>query len=124
MRLHILLFLSIVSLLSGCASDDPTTTVQAYLEARVEADAVQMQQLACADFEDQARLQAESFRALNAELQDVSCETVSQTDSEATVRCDGQIVTSYDGENREFPLKMYSLVQSRAGWLMCGESDG
>jgi hypothetical protein len=116
----------IVLLLAACeqtSAGDPSAPVLAYLEARVATDVDTMRQLSCADWEAQAVIQSESFDAMNAVLEDVTC-SVSGDDGDFTlVQCDGRIITTYNGEQREWDLKTYRVRQEDGEWLMCGEAE-
>jgi hypothetical protein len=119
-----LLFLCLILTLAACASQgDPTETVESYLNARVESDADELRNLACADWESQAALQADSFRSMDARLEDLVCTQGEAAGEFTLVSCDGRIVTTYDGETREWPLGTYLLLQEDGEWKMCGEAD-
>jgi hypothetical protein len=113
---------TVLLLLAACGQSDPSAAMMAYLQARVEADATKMQNLACAEWESQAAIQAQSFRAMNAQLQDVTCATGAQDGDFTLVSCDGRIITSYEGENREWELGTYRMKQEDGEWKMCGEA--
>lgn len=100
----------------------PEQIMYAYLLARVAADAGQMQALSCSAWDGQAALQAQSFRAMRAELQGVSCSTVQQGETSAIVSCGGQIQTEYNGETRQWPLGSYQMTLEGGQWRMCGEA--
>jgi hypothetical protein len=110
--------------LTACApsDSDPSAAMMSYLQARTEADATKMQSLSCAEWEDQAAIQAQSFRSMNAELQDVSCTTGGQEGDYTLVSCEGEIITSYNGENRAWELGSYRMKQEDGEWKMCGEA--
>ncbi|MCC6805338.1 MAG: hypothetical protein IT319_20835 [Anaerolineae bacterium] len=110
--------------LAGCSqSGDPGAAMVKYLEARATADADAIRGLSCAAWEGQAVAQADSFRSMNARLEDVTCRQ-SGTDGDFTlVTCDGKIVTTYNGENREWALGTYRMAQEDGEWKMCGEAQ-
>ncbi len=128
----LLLLVAISSLLTACNTDGADTpsgnndaavnAVMRYLEARVATDRSAMQAVSCAAWEAQAGIQAESFRSMNAQLEDVVC-TASTEDGATLVTCEGQIVTSYNGENRSWPLPVYSVTQEDGDWKVCGEAE-
>lgn len=100
----------------------PAQVVQAYLAARVQSNSREMQALSCAAWDPQALIQSQSFRAMNAELRDVSCATTSETAGQAVVACDGVIVTHYNNQTREWPIRQYQLIQENDLWQICGEA--
>ena len=115
--------LAFVGALSACQkSDDPVATVQAYLQARVQSDATQMVNLSCADWEAQARIEAASFKSMNAKLEGVTCQVNSSDANNALVSCQGKIVTAYNGETRDWPPAngLFKLVHQQGEWRMCG----
>ena len=119
-----LLFLLSIILLSACSSgDDAAGTMQSYLAARAQADATRMQSLSCAAWESQALIQAQSFRSMNAELDGVMCHSIGAEGGYELVQCDGRILTSYNGENREWALGTYRMIKEDGEWRMCGEAE-
>jgi hypothetical protein len=121
------LLIGTLLLLAACSGSgggsDPSAAMMAYLQARVEADATKMQNLSCADWEAQAAIQAQSFRAMNAQLKDVTCTTGDKDGDFTLVTCGGKIITSYNGENREWELGSYRMTQEDGEWKMCGEAQ-
>ncbi|MEO8393418.1 MAG: hypothetical protein ABI700_10545, partial [Chloroflexota bacterium] len=62
-------------------------------------------------------------RSMNAKLDNVSCKA-SGTDGDATlVTCTGNIVTTYNGEDRARPIPSYSVRQEDDEWKVCGEAS-
>ena len=110
-------------LLTACQSQvSQADTIQTYLQARVQSDVNQMVSLSCPEWEGQARIEASTFQALKAQLQDVSCAEASASGGVALVACKGKIVTTYNGESREWNLAdhQFKLVQQDGEWRMCG----
>jgi hypothetical protein len=109
--------------LAGCSqAGEPGAAMVKYLEARADADADAIRSLACAAWEGQAVAQADSFRSMNARLENVTCQQ-SGTDGDFTlVTCGGNIVTTYNGENRTWALGTYRMTQEDGEWKMCGEA--
>lgn len=99
----------------------PEIVIINYLQARADGNAGFMQTLSCSSWDGTAAIQANSFASMNASLQGVSCSTISQAGSTATVACSGAIVTEYNGETRQWPVGTYSLVIEGGEWRMCGE---
>ena len=116
-----LLFLMI---LTACTSRNtqPEKAVEAYLTAIVEADLTKISTLSCAEWEEDAWLELDSFQGVEVSLVDMQC-TQSGTDGDtALVNCTGNFLTSYDGEAMEIDLSTrdYELVQQNGEWLVCG----
>lgn len=100
----------------------PEQIMYSYLQARITGDANQMQALACASWDANALMQAQSFRAMRAQLNNVVCTTVAQSGATAVVHCDGTIQTEYNGELRQWELGDYAMTQESGAWRMCGEA--
>jgi hypothetical protein len=112
--------------LTACASSDNRATaagaIAAYHEALVAKEIDELINYSCADWEAQARLELESFGAVQAELDDLQCEDAGQ-DGEATlVSCAGIITTAYGNEILEIDLadRQYLAVYEGNEWRMCG----
>jgi outer membrane lipoprotein-sorting protein len=116
----------VVVVLSACSAAQPVeqaaSSVESYLQARVAGNAEQMIALSCAAWESQARIEASSFQSMNAALDGVTCAVASSTASEALVHCTGRIVTSYNGESREWRMDERAFATAIEGgeWRMCG----
>lgn len=106
----------------SASATEPAQVVQAYLAARAQSDANKMVGLSCAAWEAQAKVEASSFRALKARLDNVSCSTSSTGQDSSSVICQGRILTDYDGETRAFDVsaRRYRLVKEAGDWRLCG----
>jgi len=110
--------------LAGCQSDPAAaaTAIEGYLAARVDSNVDAMTRLSCLDWEAQAQVEAASFAAMDAQLDGVSC-TVTGADGDYTlVSCQGQIVTTYQGESRTWSVSdhPYRALLDDGEWRMCG----
>jgi hypothetical protein len=107
--------------LAACAGStaDPAPTVEQYIQAKVAGDRAAIQRLLCASMEADLDREAGSFSGVDATVENMSC----ARDGDAnTVTCTGAIVAVYAGENREFPLGVYNVVQEDGEWKWCGEA--
>jgi uncharacterized protein YbaP (TraB family) len=121
MLIGVLLCLMILTACSSSTSQ-PEKAVEAYLTSIVEADLTKISTLSCAEWEEDAWLELDSFQGVEVSLVDMQC-TQSGTDGDtALVTCTGQFLTSYDGEAMEIDLstREYELVQQVGEWLVCG----
>jgi hypothetical protein len=118
---QLLLLLVMLLLLAGCAQSSPETAVTAYFEALIAGEEAKLTELSCASWEAQAATQADSFRAMNPTLRDMSCTAGQAGDGFTPVMCQGAIVTDYNGETREWPLETYRVVQEDGAWRFCGQ---
>lgn len=120
----LLIILLISFLLSACATggDVPAQTVEMYYRALVEKDQDRLVNLSCADWEQMALLEFDSFFNVETTLEGVTCQTVKQEVDTARVTCEGEIAASYEGEIREFPLdgQSYRVIQEGGEWRVCG----
>jgi len=96
--------------------------VERYLQARVEGDVNRMIALSCAAWEANARLEATSIQGRSPALEGLRCQASDPQGDTVFVACAGRIVTSYDGERREFDLaeRQFRLVAEAGEWRMCG----
>lgn len=110
--------------LAACASssDLPARVVEQYYQALVKQDLNAMIALVCSTWEEQARNEYNSFSAVQIELQNLSCETISTDQSNALVKCSGKIIANYGNEVLEVDLSKltFQLVQQGGSWRFCG----
>ena len=126
----LLLILSIMLvaniLLTACSvssnSDAPAKAVENYLNALVAKDSNRLPSLVCSSWEEDARAELDSFQAVTARLEDVSCTQIGTDADTALVRCNGKIITTYNNENQETDLSVrtYQVTQENGDWLVCG----
>lgn len=115
--------LGIFILISACTSRaDPAQSVMDYLIALTNQDADTAVSLSCADWEEQARLEADSFLSVKATLNNVQCQTGTLSDEQADVTCTGAIDMTYNEEVRsiDLSLRTYSLQYQAGEWRVCG----
>ena len=96
--------------------------IHRYLEARAAADVELTTELSCPAWKSQAVTEAISFRSMNAELQDVSCEATGTADGFSLVACQGTMLTTYGPDTREWDLsnQIYRSAPEAGEWKMCG----
>ncbi len=118
--------------LAGCGADNSSgdtagaaRAVEAYLEARVQQNVEKMTLLSCPAWEAQARVEAISFQSMDASLEGVTCEASGSQGANTLVDCAGKIVTTYQGEVREWSVSdhPYVVVQQEGEWRMCGYAE-
>lgn len=105
--------------LAACSDGgDAAGTVEAYIEAKVAADAERIRQLLCSELEATYQAEALTFAGVtDATIEDMAC---TQTE-ENRVTCEGRIVALYGTEENEFPLTAYRVVEEGGEWKWCGE---
>jgi hypothetical protein len=119
--------LCVALILTACQSAPPDSSkaaksVESYLQARVSGNVEQMIGLSCGAWESNARLEAQSIQGRSPKLENLVCETQQVEGDQSTVSCNGKIVTSYDGEQREVDLakSKFKLIAQGGEWRICG----
>jgi hypothetical protein len=125
MRRLILLMIVGLLILAGCSSTNQNgaaKAVEGYLQAVVAKDANKVTSLSCADWESGAQLEVDSFSAVTAKMNDLSCKVTGTSGKFTLVGCTGNIITTYNNEDQEINLagRVYLAVQENSEWRMCG----
>ena len=121
-----LLVLALAFFMSGCQGSQSqagaASAIEKYLAARAASDVDQMTLLSCPTWEAQARVEAASFKSMNAKLEGVTCQVGSGTGDSTLVNCQGKIVTTYQGEAREWNVgdHPFKAALQDGEWRMCG----
>ena len=104
------------------SSGNAPGAVRTYLDARVQSNVNRMINLSCPEWESQARIEASTFKAMKAQIEGLSCEENGADGNYTLVACQGKIVTTYQGETREWNLSehQFKLVLDDGEWRMCG----
>ena len=91
-----------------------------YLNAMVEHDSELITTLSTADWEMNAYLDVDSLTNVEANLDELSCETISLEDDLAQVVCSGALILSYDNEQQEIQMDQftYHLEKVNGKWLV------
>ncbi len=112
--------------LSACDSSGKTgsasASIENYLNALIAKDTNRLVAASCADWEEQARQEIESFAAVTAQLDQLQCKDTGQEGEFTLVSCSGKIVASYNGEDQEIDLaqRVFRARQEGGEWRMCG----
>lgn len=124
-----ILFLSLILLLAaltGCGGQagglDAAGAIESYFRALVDKDAERLSTLSCAAWENDARVELESFGAVTAELENLACQAGDEDGETALVSCQGLIRANYGAEVLELDLaeRNYQAVFENGEWRMCG----
>jgi hypothetical protein len=111
-------------LLTACASgaDAPAQAVENYLTALVNKDADRLSTLVCGAWEEDALIELDSFQAVTARLEDLSCSQTGTDGETALVLCTGDIIATYGNEEQKLDLSVrtYQVTQEGGDWLVCG----
>ena len=123
----LILFLALVLaaiILAACVSksDAPVKAVENYLNALVNKEADKLPTLVCGDWEEDALIELDSFQAVTARLDNLSCSQTGTDGDTALVLCTGDIVATYNNEDQKLDLstRTYQVVQQSGDWLVCG----
>jgi hypothetical protein len=119
----VILIAMIVIGIAGCSTKaDPADEVMNYLTALVNQDSESAIATSCSDWEEQARLETDSFLSVEAVLNNVQCQTLMSDDSTAEVSCTGTIDMTYNEEIRsiDLSLRVYAMQYQAGEWLVCG----
>jgi hypothetical protein len=106
---------------SSSSSNAPAQAVQSYLDALVAKDAERLPTLVCGEWEEEALIELDSFQAVTASLENVSCTQTGTDGATALVDCSGNIVASYNNEDQRLDLSIrtYQVIELRSssrGW--------
>jgi hypothetical protein len=103
-------------------TDVAAATVNAFLEALVNKDADTLSTLACADWEDGALRELDSFQAVDTRLNEIACQVTGTEGETVLVVCQGQIIATYNNEDSNFELgaRTYLTVEEGGEWRVCG----
>lgn len=118
--------LGIVALLfAACASSDSSSApkaIEAYIRALVAKNQDQVVGAACAAYEEQAKLEYDSFAAVEPRLENLACTEAGTDGDNKLVTCQGVIKVAYNGEDQELALegRTYIAAQDNGEWRMCG----
>ena len=104
---------------SSSNNDEAGKVVEQYLQAKIDSKRDTLQNLLCASQEVNLDREAQSFSGVKAHLDNAVCK---KDPNANTVTCTGAIVADYNGENTNFPLTKYNVVQEDGQWKWCGEA--
>jgi len=120
----ILWMLALVILLTACSDreNEAAMTVEEYLTALVSQNSEKISSISCKDWEPNALLEIDSFQAVKASLEGMSCEQTGQEGDISMVVCKGKIMASYNEEQQEFDLsaRTYEVVEEGGEMRVCG----
>lgn len=131
MKKLIFALIALALVLSACASpadnggSGAPKAVEDYLSALVGQDSDRISTLSCADWEETALLELDSFQGVTARVEEPGC-TETGTDGDATlVSCTGKIIATYNDEDQELALdsRVYRVVEEGGNWLVCGYQE-
>jgi len=124
-KLTFILLITLIAIpLAACASntDVPAKAVENYLNALVNKEADKLPTLVCGDWEEDALIELDSFQAVTAKLENLSCAQTGTDGDTSLVVCNGNIVATYNNEDQKLDLSVrtYQVVEQGGDWLVCG----
>jgi hypothetical protein len=118
------IFIPAIMILAACApnNDAPVRAVENYLNALVNKEADKLPTLVCGDWETDAMIELDSFQAVTARLENLSCSQTGTDGDTALVLCTGDIVATYNNEDQKLDLstRAYQVTEQGGDWLVCG----
>ena len=121
----IVVMLGFSIILSACGAGNTNSAaaaVEGYITALAAKDEATLIPLSCADWEDDALIELDSFALVEVTVDGMSC-TESGTDGDITlVDCTGTMNMSYNGEPQSLDLstRTYEVIEQSGDWLICG----
>lgn len=124
-KIFLIFALTLTAIISvACASEAnaPVQAVQNYLDALVNKEADRLPTLVCGEWEEEALIELDSFQAVTARLENVSCSQTGTDGDTALVLCTGNIVATYNDEDQRLDLSVrtYQVIEQGGDWLVCG----
>lgn len=129
-----ILFILLTILLTACSSaNTPAATevpaasaasqaVSGYLAALTAKDPDKISTFSCADWEDDALMEMDSFAAVETKLDSLTCQEDGKEGDSTLVKCTGKIITTYNDENQELDLssRVFVVTQQGGESVVCG----
>ncbi len=118
--------LALAVLLAACGGGDAgqaaAKAAEGYIQALAAKDVDKLTSLSCASWEEQARLELDSFQAVTPALEGLACKKSGEDGATQLVSCSGKIILTYNTEKMELGLdnRTYQVVQEGSEWVVCG----
>ncbi len=107
---------------SAPASSGAAKAIENYLTALITSRKLDsVRSASCAAWEREAKIDFDSFQAVTAKLDGMTCQEAGKDGIFTLVNCKGKILVTYQNENQTLNLadKTYLAVQE-GEWKMCG----
>jgi hypothetical protein len=116
------ILISIALVACNPGKNGPSKAIEAYIHALSNKDSVQISNLSCADWEQNALLEVDSLTAVGSKVEKLSCEQTGQNGVDTYVSCMGVLALDYNGEAQQIDLstRTYIARQEDGEWRMCG----
>jgi hypothetical protein len=114
--------LIIVSCNGNEAQSGAAQSVESYLQAMVDRDLNRVVGASCAEWEAQARVEYNSFEAVELTVENLACMQDGQADPFTLVSCTGSIIANYGAEQLKIDVadRAFQAIDEGGEWRMCG----
>lgn len=123
-KLFLLSGIVVMLALAGCGqkTTPAVQAVEGYYQAMVDRDDPRFIGYTCADWEEQALLEFDSFQGVDTQLDSFSCKETGKDGDVTLVRCVGKILATYGNEKMDFPLdeRVHRVVNEAGDLRVCG----
>ena len=120
-----ILMLALSIIISACGSSSSggaAPAVEGYITALASKDQAALISNSCADWEDDALIELDSFALVEVTVDGMSCKESSTDGDKTLVDCTGMLNMSYNGEPQSLDLadRTYEVIEQDGNWLVCG----
>ena len=124
MKCIVILGILLSTVLVACnkGQNSAPKAIEAYIQALSNKDAVQISNLSCVDWEQNALLEVDSLTAVGSKVENLTCEQSGEDGADTYVSCSGTLALDYNGEAQQIDLstRTYITRQEDGVWRMCG----
>lgn len=119
----IVVFISALLLVScNNGNDGAKDSIEAYIYALSNKNSVEISNLSCADWEQNALVEVDSLTAVGSKVENLVCNETAQEGNVSYISCTGNLALDYNGEVQQIDLsnRTYVAQKEDGEWLMCG----
>jgi uncharacterized protein YydD (DUF2326 family) len=102
--------------------NESAQVIEDYIRALSAMDSVQISNLSCADWEQNALTEVDSLTAVGSQVEDLVCTETGQNGDDILISCTGFLKLDYNGEAQQIDLSNRTYIARQEGgeWRMCG----
>ena len=120
----VILGILISIILTACNSgqNGASKAIEAYIQSLSNKDSVQISNLSCTEWEQNALLEVDSLTGVGSKAENLTCEQTGQDGADTYVSCTGVLALDYNGEAQQIDLSTRTFIarQEDGEWRMCG----
>jgi len=108
---------------AGSANSSPSAVVESYINALDGKDGTIRSTLSCAEWEESALMEVDSFLAYEVSVEGLSCKEIGVDGVYTLVNCQGKVNVSYNGEEQPYydlSIRNYQVIDQNGEFLVCG----